>query len=446
MWETLRATLYHNRRDVIMFVLLTIMGVAIFLPMMTRWQVMGDYTTHNRLAEQAINEPSEFFRNTPHFLYHVSVALMFKIIPNADINQAAAWTMTLCYIAMLWLIYWQLREQTELPPTITVLIIAGILTLSLSIIMPVNFFTPENLYFGYLVPHVYHNPTMIIMKPFSILLFFMALLLFFNNKVLSRLWILPFALVTGLSLVAKPSFIIAFVPTLGLITFFLMLRRIKDVPAILRQPMMIIRAFTFKNSEESEELPIMLRPTYINWSVLIIGIVLPTFLVLYYQTLTWTSSGGIGIDPFRVLFEWTLHYEDNADKQLFYKFIMSSAFPLLVYILHIGKTWRNFMLNTAWLFFFVSAFYMYFIVDYTVIAAGDFTWSAQIATLILFVTSTIFILKEYDKLLIGESISPLQWLILIACIVVFALHIVGGIHWYRLHTTQFMEELIYRWW
>lgn len=446
MWEMFRATLYHNRRDVIVFVLLAIIGITIFLPMMTRWQVMGDYTTHNQLAAQVVNEPGEFFRNTPHFLYHISVASLFRLIPGADINFAAAWTMTLCFVAMLWIIYGQLRKDTELPPAPAILIISGIVALCLSIIMPINFFTPENLYFGYLVPHVYHNPTMIIMKPFSLLLFFMTLHLFLNSKMMSRLWIVPFAIVTGLSLVAKPSFIIAFVPTLGLITFFLMLRRIGDVPAILRQPMTIVRAFIFKNTEEAEELPMMLRPTYINWSVLIIGIVLPTFLVLYYQTLTWTSSGGIGIDPFRVLFEWTLHYDDNADKQVLYKFIMSIAFPLLVYNLHIGKTRRNFMLNTAWLLFFVSAFYMYMVVDYTVIAAGDFTWSAQIATLILFVTSTNFMLKNYGKLLTGDSISALQWLILSLCAGVFILHVVSGIHWYRLHMSQFMEELIYRWW
>jgi len=442
----LRATLYHNRRDSIMFALLAVVAIAIFLPMMTRWQVMGDYTTHNQLALQVVNEPGEFFRNTPHFLYHLLVALIFRLIPGADINFAAAWAMTLCYIAMIWIIYWQLRERTNLPPTLSVIVISSILALCLSIMMPINFFTPENLYFGYLVPHVYHNPTIIIMKPSGLLLFFMALPLFFNSKPLSRLWIIPFAAVTALSLVAKPSFVIAFVPTLGLITFFLMLRRITDVPAILRQPMSIIRVFAFKNLEEAEQLPLMLRPTYINWSVLIAGIVLPTFAVLYYQTLTWTSSGGIGIDPFRVLFEWTLHYDDNADKQILYKFMMSSAFPIAVYLLHFGKARRNFMLNVAWIMFFVSAAYLYLIVDYTVIAAGDFGWSAQIAVLILYTTSTIFMLKQYGKLFTGDRFSPVQWLVLLVCITIFVLHMVAGIHWYSLHTTQFMEELIYRWW
>lgn len=446
MWESLRAILYQNRRDIIMLVLLSIAGIAIFFPMMTRWQVMGDYTTHNQLALQFVNEPGEFFRNTPHFLYHVSVGLMFKLPFITDINVAATWAMTLCYIAMIVIIYWQIRKQGELPATLSLVVISGILALCLAIIMPINFFTPENLYFGYLVPHVYHNPTMNIMKPFALLLFFMTLRLFFNAKPLSRYWIMPFALITALSLVAKPNFAIAFVPTLGLLTFLLMIARYQDIPAILKQPLTIIRAFFYKNLETADDLPRMFHPSYINWAVLIAGIVLPTFLVLYIQTLTWTSTGGIGIDPFRVLFEWTLHYEENADKQIFYKFIMSAAFPIAVYLLHLTKSYKNFMLNLAWLLFFVSATYLYLIVDYTSIAAGDFTWSAQIATLILFVCSTIFMVKHYSNALTGDKLSPVQWVILLLCIGVFILHVVGGIHWYRLHMSQYMEELIYIWW
>lgn len=446
MSETFRATLYQNRRDIIMFILLMISGIMIFQPIMMRWQVMGDYTTHNQLALNLIDNPSEFFRNTPHFLYHVAVAFIYTVVPNIDINTAAAWVMILCYLAVISLIYWQLRSKSELPATVIVVIITGLLALSLAIIMPINFFTPENLYFGYLVPHVYHNPTVNIMKPFSILLFFMTLQLFFNDKPLTRWWIIPFAVMTFLSLVAKPNFIIAFVPTLGLVTLILMIRGWNDVSQILRQPMSIVRAFDYRDIEATQELPKILQPSYINWAVLITGIVLPTFAVLAYQTLTWTSSGGIGIDPFRVLFEWTLHYDDNADKQILYKFVMSCAFPLAVYILLIRQTIQNFMLNLAWLLFLVSAAYLYLIVDYTVIAAGDFSWSAQIASLLLFITSSLFMLKHYGTHLMSGSLSTIQWAILLICGAVFALHLIAGIHWYRLHMSQYMEELIYIWW
>lgn len=432
MLESLRASFNRNRRDVVMFIVLIIIGLAIFQPMMMRWRTMGDYTTHNDVALIAVNDTGEFFRNTPHFLYHVATALIFILIPNIDIATAGAWVMILCYLALILIIYWQIRHMSDLPPSIPVLAISGVLTIGLVLLMPINIFTPENLYFGYFAPHVYHNPTVNIMKPFSVLLFFMAIQLFQQKESLKIGWIIPFVLLTFFSLVAKPSFIMAFVPALGLLTGALIIWRL--IQGIRKQQsfMTILKG--------------VLQSQYINWPVLMLGIVIPAFAILFYQAMTWTSSGGIGIDPFRVFFEWTLHYEENADKQILFKFIMSSAFPLVVYFLHIKDASQSRMFNLAWLMFLISAAYAYLLVDYTVIAAGDFGWSAQIAALILYIVAAIFLLKEYRQVLTGEALKPLQWLILIFCLGIFALHVVSGIHWYRLHMIQDMHDLIYTWW
>jgi hypothetical protein len=323
MLESLRAMLYHNRRDFIMSIILMTIGIAIFYPMMMRWRTMGDYTTHNALALDAVNNTGEFFRTTPHFLYHTTTALIFVLIPDMDIATAGAWVMILSYLALMLIIYWQIRRISDLPATIPILLTSAIFVVSLMILAPINIFTPENLYFGYFAPHVYHNPTVNIMKPFSVLLFFMSLQLFRQKEALSWWWIFPFTLLTFLSLIAKPSFILAFVPTLGLITAAFILWRIAQGLRGRLSLRLILAS--------------ILQRQYVNWTVLMLGIVIPTFTILFYQTLTWTSSGGIGIDPFRVFFEWTLHYEENADKQILFKFIMSSAFPIAVYSLHLKK-------------------------------------------------------------------------------------------------------------
>ncbi|MGJ3237467.1 MAG: hypothetical protein ACFE0Q_02060 [Anaerolineae bacterium] len=445
MWETLRATLYHNRRDIIMLGVLALISMAIFAPIMTRWQVMGDYTTHNQLALQATDEPARFFGNTPHFLYHVAVSLAYQLGGRVDVNNAAVQVLVICFILTVGVIYWQLRAANRLPGGLPIVLISGVLSLALAIIMPINFFTPENLYFGYLVPHVYHNPTMIIMKPLALVLFFLTLPIFFNSRPLSRWWIIPLTLLTVSSMFAKPSFVIAFVPTLGLICFVLIVRYIGEWAQVLRQPMLIVRAFAYHDPNSTETLPRFLQPCYINWPVLLGGIVLPTFIALAYQMMTWTSSGGIGIDPLRVLFEWTLHYEENADQQLLYKFGMSLAFPSLVYLLHLPHTLKHFTFNLAWALVLVSAGYLYLLVDYTVIAAGDFGWSVQIAVLILFIVAVRFILQHYEVIFTG-GVTGRQAGVLALCTVIFALHGVAGIHWYRMHMSQYMEELLYIWW
>lgn len=446
MWETFRATVYHNRRDSVMLVLLVIAGIVIFQPMMLRWQTMGDYPVHNDLVLELLENPSDFFKNTPHFLYHLAAGILYLVTPINDVNVAAAWLMTLCQLTLMIIIYYLLRAKINHAPSLISSLALAVLSACLVIIMPINFFTPENLYFGYFAPIVYHNPTVIIMKPFSVLLFFMSLLLFLNDKPLSRWWIIPFTLLTFLSLVAKPSFILAFVPSLGLLTAFLILRRITEVGDIIRKPMTLVHAFFYQNLDNADDLPIVLRPRYINWSVLIGGIVLPAFLILAYQAMTWTSSGGIGIAPFRVLFEWTLHYDDNADQMLAYKFLMSCAFPLIVYILHLRKTAKNLMFNLAWILYIVSAAYLYLLVDYTIIAAGDFGWSSQIAALILFIVATVFMVQHYSEWLIEQHLQSIQWSILLLCLGIFVLHVVAGVHWYRLHFNQPMSDLIYIWW
>lgn len=446
MLETLRATLDYNRRDIVMIILLAGLCVVLFLPLMERWQVMGDYTTHNQLSIEALNDTSELIQKTPHFLYHITVATTLQLTPAQTIETAGAWVMTASFAMIAILIYIILRQQVTLPSSPVVIGAMGVLALALTIMMPINFFTPENLYFGYFASRVYHNPTITFMTPFALVIFFFTQRLFLNQQSISPWMMIPLAMLTLLSAIAKPSFVIAYVPALGIFTAVLIAKRFADIPIIIRNPKLIWDALTTADDEQTEALPLVLRSSYIKWAVLLVGLVLPTFAILYYQTTTWENSSGIAIDPFRVIFEWTLHYEENADQNLLFKFVMSTAFPLVVYGLHIRKAYKNILLNTSWLLLGVSAIYYYFFVELGIIADGNFGWSIQIAVFILYITSTIFLLQQYRELLNGAGGARSQWAVLLVCVGIFALHIIAGGHWYNLHTTQYMEELIYIWW
>ena len=90
---------------------------------------------------------------------------------------------------------------------------------ALMLIAPITIFTwsQQNLYFGYIPAHVYHNPTQVALKPFA-LLFFVAALRVFSDRVRRALFIaLTFAL--GLcATLAKPSLSICLIPALGVVT------------------------------------------------------------------------------------------------------------------------------------------------------------------------------------------------------------------------------------
>jgi hypothetical protein len=437
MLESLRASFDYHRRDILSLVFLTILTIIIFMPIMQRYSTTGDFPQHNQLALDFLANPAEFFRNTPHFLYHILTAALYLLL--GDVNLAGIWLMLFCYIAQAWIIYWQLRKASGFLGSTILIFLCLDVVLILNLIMPINIFTPENLYFGYFAPNVYHNPTVNIVKPFALLIFFISLQIFNQEKPLSRWWIIPLAILTALSLFAKPSFMIAFLPTLGLLCIFLLFQHFKDALRLLLKPLNIIRGFLGMD----ENLPLLLQRRFVNWPVLFGGIVLPTFLMIYIQTLTWTSGGGIGFEPLRLFNEWAIQYEVNAPNYLLWKLLMSCAFPLVVYLLHLPGALRSLEFNLAWLFFFVGTAYIYLLVDYTDVDAGDFGWSIQLGSYILYIVAASFLLEISLK---EEKRSPIYWLRLGVCLIIFALHFVAGLHWYNLHMRQDILELIYIWW
>lgn len=388
--------------------IVVVTSIFLFAPMMDHWRAMSDYEVHNGvLAQEFLDSPGEFFASTPHFLYHVLVGTTYALLPVSDIYWVGALVMTLTYVALAALLYWQLLRVLKMPSWEWVLAAAG-LTIALLLVTPITFFTPENLYLGYFTSHVYHNPTVQMMKPFSVALFFAVLPVYrpMAEGGVSWRWIPAYALLTALSLIAKPSFIMAFVPALGFITL---------VRMILRQP--------------------------IRWPVLIGGIVLPAMAILVYQSLTWTNGGGITVDFLRVFQEWTLHYEPNADQFLVGKLFFSVAFPLVVYLLYWRTASRDLLFNLGWVIFAVAAVYAYFLVDLTVIAAGDFGWSAQIGVFVLFIAAARFLLRQISEMpLTTWRLRPAL------ALVILALHLVAGIHWYFLHLNGDAIDLLYGPW
>jgi len=373
----------------------------IFAPMMNHWRAMSDYEVHNGvLAQQFLDAPGEFFASTPHFLYHVLVGSAYRILPVEDIFWAGAAVMTFTYIILGGLLYWLLQRSLKQSGWGWALVTA-LISLALLVVTPITFFTPDNQYLGYFTSHVYHNPTIQLMKPFSVALFFAVLPIYRAEGGVSWHWIPAYALLTAASLLSKPSFIMAFVPALGVITL---------VKLILRQP--------------------------IRWPVLILGIVVPAIGILGYQSITWTN-GGIELDFLRVFHEWTLHYDENADQFLVGKLLLSVAFPLTVYLLYWRQAMRDLLFNLGWVIFAVAAVYAYLFVDLTVIAAGDFAWSAQIGVFVLFIAAGRFLLMR---------LRDTDWIRASLALTVLSFHVIAGINWYLLHVRGDAIELLYGPW
>jgi hypothetical protein len=104
------------------------------------------------------------------------------------------------------------------------------------------------------------------------------------------------------------------------------------------------------------------------------------------------------------------------------------------------------MLNVAWLNFIISVLYAYLLVDKTVIAAGDFVWSAEMGAFLLHVVSVLFLFKHYASLANTETVTTHAKIILTLCAVVFVLHVISGVSWYTVHLTGNDIDLLYGIW
>jgi hypothetical protein len=389
------------------FYLLTLVfAVLIFIPQAYRWCFDADFWLHGELVEKFMTNSTDFFTNTPHFVFHVSSALLVPLTQHTA--GAMAILIVLVQLVSTAVVYMGLRSvlpKENLSWGFGLVLV--ILTLTLMLVSAINIFTPENLYLGYFTAHVYHNPTQNMMKPFALMLFFMSLKCFEADFKIKRLWlwVLGYALVTLLSLFSKPSFVIMFVPALGVLT---------GLRILMRQP--------------------------IRWGLLMLGIVIPTFIALYIQTRTWTQSNGLAIMPFETFFHWTLHYDKNANQDLLFKLLMSIAFPLTVTVLFIREAVRSRIMWLAWIAFIIGIGYSYLLIDLSAPQTGDWTWSGQIATLTLFVANGVFMLQQSKN-----SSNSVKVLILV-CVLVLGIHLLSGMHWYLKHLTAIYQDLLFYWW
>jgi hypothetical protein len=345
----------------------------------------NDYPAHIKSAI-ALEETGQFDRPRPQFLYHISLILLNRLIPSKYDAVAATLLSLICYVAVGMIIFRLINPLfSRTKPRIRV-VVPVLLTLALMLVGPVNILTwqQQNLYLGYFVPYSYHNPTVILLRPFALILFLLGLRAFADLKANSRLIVLA-AVFAVLSTIAKPNYGIALIPALILFTLYFLYRKF-----------------------------------YFNWRLLA-ALILPIIAVLGWQYIFYHDQGmgGFEFAPLKIV----LYFSQS---NLLVEFLLSIIFPVAVYGFYFQKARHSLSLNLAWLVFGFAVLYAYLLAEKTDWTDGNFLWGIEVALMILFVFSAIF----FIQLIIAESpVRRWSWQV-IACTFVFALHLVGGVIFY----------------
>jgi hypothetical protein len=352
----------------------------------------GDYAFR---AENALNwlDPDVGRRPGPHFLTEMSFLVMYLGLPRVDIETAALIAMLTYFVFLGLLLYYLLYQVTRRS------VLSAVLALSLMVVTPITIFTWPimNLNYGYIGITMYHNPTINVLKPFAVVLFGFAASAFMQPARTNLLRvILICSIVTILSAVAKPNFIICLFPALSL--FF---------------------AYKFVRGEA------------FDWRLLLFGILIPSALIILAQYLITyeVDDNGVAIAPFYAM----SLYPKSGD--LIVKFVLSILFPLTVYALYFRRAKQDTVLNLAWLTFFVGAAFTYLFTETGRRQDdGNFIWSGQITLFILFVQSMVFFLRENISL--PSAASTLTTRRAFICWIVFGLHLASGILWWAVYAGE----------
>jgi hypothetical protein len=349
---------------------------------------MHDYEVHARIAHEMAASMSLL---TPHFAYQLILIIINTIFP-ITYEMAGAIATTLCQAATSAILFYFIIEACRVSTRF-----AMFLCLSLVFVMPIPvlFSIDSHLYNGYIGINVYHNPTIIILKPLALLVYIFMYRFFVRDSSCFKFKNIFFcAGITVLCVIAKPSYIICFLPALFMLILFnwrhdkLKFSRFYLCGFLV--PSILILAFQY-------------------WL---------TFSQAPHASVTYKSK--IILAPFVVMHSFSSY--------LLLKFVLSALFPISVIICYFQKARRNTELLFSWLVFFIGSIYTYLLAESPRMFHGNFLWSGQITLFILFISSVVFFVnnslhgREFRQI-ISDKLA-------VFCCSMYLLHVVSGIIFY----------------
>lgn len=356
-----------------------------------------DYPAHLRFAAQMWADRRLV---TPHFLYQLEVLLLrgLGVGSLADLRPAGALAslinLNLLATALFFRLRWRLAGPLGSRPAggaagLDRIAVLGSLSLMLVTPIPLLYGLDHLKYLGYIGLAVYHNPTMLVLKPLAVLLSWYAagpIVDEDDGRADPRRLLLVALLVIG-SALAKPSYLIAFLPA-------------AVVLAVARR----------------------LRGGSPNLALVALGIVLPAVAVLGWQYWMYypQSRATLVFAPLSA----KLHHSGY----LLPKLGLSILFPAAVYLSFSSEARSDRRLNLAWLVFFFGASYAYLFGEEGRIGSGNFDWSAQAGLFIVFLDSVVFLVERQADA--GGAGAPRGRIALCWCL--YGLHLVAGL-WYVAH-------------
>lgn len=386
LWRSVRS--FFTTRNILALVVIIVLVTVIRLPIDYRRMMTvtdNDYTTHIYYAlDMLAGRPVPAFTLAHSFWQLFLIFMWWASRSRIDFWQSAIGLQVVSSIAATVILYIWFGTIKPQPAAWKRVAWAVTLVIVTPVIAPT--LLDGAYYFGYIGLANYHNPTVHVLRPLALVMFFYALSALEHPR--HSFWhILVCALVFAAGTFLKPSYTVSLGPVLvGVVLVQTLVRR---------QP--------------------------VDWRLLVLGMGLPSVLFLAPQyVITYLQGepdGGIALMPFAAA--------RMLSGYLPLKFLMSIFFPLVVLLLNFRRVLQDRVLWLAWLVFAWGAAQFYLLIElgsrYT---HANFVWGAQITLFVVFAATARFLL--------GRETVPLRlqaWraLLLYAA---YLLHIISGVSYY----------------
>jgi hypothetical protein len=316
---------------------------------------------------------------SPHFLFELLIKAL-SALTGASLVTATAILLGGCYGLMAVLITLEIKRRGGAVDNLTASMLSVAILVASHIFLP-TIFKPQ-LYYDYLVPTAYHNPTQQLNKLFTIAIWFLYCRWFLTSdeRRLSSLVLLAVLVVA--SAIAKPSFLIAFLPVSGLLAAWDLFHG---------------RWFRFRDY--------------------VAAIALPAIAVMSWQF--WMTYG-IGAQT-RIEFAPLAVFAGPASyAQYLATLPLALAFPLVATILLWPDARQSRSFVAAWAILALALFYVLLLAESGPRQhAGNFGWTAQTAAFLLYVEALLLMAQKWET-----RFKPVLLVVLsvhVACGVLFAL-------------------------
>ena len=219
----------NNRSRNIFFIIFSVVIIAIFGYVMFHQLKYGDFPIHIAWAKEYAADG--YLYKIPHTLFSKFVVIIRALLPanilvrvsvfakqiyDLKSYEISAWIlMVLSYLATAFILFIKISKDWYELKVKNLRYLTGITVIVIMLVGPIYLFTmPNRMYSGYIVPNPYHNPTYVLLRPFALIIFFGIIKNFFVK------WDWYQSLIMILMIVcaslAKPSFNITILPSLGL--------------------------------------------------------------------------------------------------------------------------------------------------------------------------------------------------------------------------------------